>query len=74
MDVSDKLLHQKVSAELETAILHSFEKNKCTVVDPMSVGKSLMTHCKRERTQGVNSLHNGRGFVVFWVSTFVFTT
>ena len=52
MDVTDKLLHQKVSAELETAILHSFEKNKFTVVDPMTVGKSFLTHCKRERTSG----------------------
>jgi len=52
MKENSKLLHQKVSAELEIAILHSFEKNKFTMVDPMTVGKSFMTHCKRERNAG----------------------
>lgn len=52
MKANSKLLHQKVSAELEIAILHSFEKNRFTMVDSMTVGKSFMTHCKRERNSG----------------------
>jgi nitric oxide synthase oxygenase domain/subunit len=52
INLRDKLLHQKVSVELETAVLHSFEKNDFTMVDPMTVGKSFLTHCKRERKLG----------------------
>ncbi len=52
MDVKDKFLAQKVSAELETAICYSFEKQGFTIVDPMTVGDSFMTHCKRERSAG----------------------
>lgn len=52
MDMKDKFLPQKVSAELETAICHSFEKQGYTIVDPMAVGDSFVTHCKRERSAG----------------------
>ena len=52
MDIEDKMLHPKVSAELENMILHSFEKNNFTIVDPTSVGKSFITHCKKERNAG----------------------
>ena len=52
MDPADRFLSQKVSAELETAILHSFEANEFTMVDPMAVGKSFITHCKREKSAG----------------------
>jgi nitric oxide synthase oxygenase domain/subunit len=48
----DRMLQQKVTVELETAVLHSFEKNDFTIVDPMASGKSFMTHCKRERKMG----------------------
>lgn len=48
----DRMLAQKVSAEIENAILHSFEKSEYTIVDPMTVGKSYLTHCKRERQAG----------------------
>ena len=49
---NDRMLAQKVSAEMENAILHSFEKSEYTIVDPMTVGKSYFTHCKRERQAG----------------------
>eukprot|EP00551_Chaetoceros_affinis_P008357 CAMPEP_0203670684 /NCGR_PEP_ID=MMETSP0090-20130426/6683_1 /ASSEMBLY_ACC=CAM_ASM_001088 /TAXON_ID=426623 /ORGANISM="Chaetoceros affinis, Strain CCMP159" /LENGTH=1567 /DNA_ID=CAMNT_0050535593 /DNA_START=14 /DNA_END=4717 /DNA_ORIENTATION=+ len=49
---NDRMLAQKVSAELENAILHSFEKHEYTIVDPMTVGKQFITHCKRERESG----------------------
>ena len=52
INTNDKMLHQKVSVELETAILYSFERNDFTMVDPMTVGKSFLTHCKRERKMG----------------------
>lgn len=52
IDPSDKFVAQKVSTELESAILYSFEKNEFTMVDPMTVGKSFMTHCKREQSAG----------------------
>jgi nitric oxide synthase oxygenase domain/subunit len=51
-DLTDKLLARKVSAELESAILYSFEKGKTTVVDPDTVGHSFVTHCKREQSAG----------------------
>jgi len=49
ISLDDRMLAQKVSAELENVILHSFEKNGYTIVDPMTIGKSFLTHCKRER-------------------------
>jgi nitric oxide synthase oxygenase domain/subunit len=49
---NDRMLVQKVTAEFENAILHSFEKQEYTIVDPMTVGKSFMTHCQRERKAG----------------------
>ena len=52
INLDDKLVKVKVSAELETAVLHSFEKEKFTVVDPVGVGESFLTHCKRERESG----------------------
>ena len=52
IDPDDRMLAQKVSAELENAILYSFDKNEFIIVDPMTVGKSFMTHCKRERSSG----------------------
>lgn len=52
MDPNDRLLRQKVSCELETAILHSFDKNKVTMVDSPTVGQSFLTHCSRERKAG----------------------
>ena len=52
INLDDKLIKAKVSLELETAILHSFEKEKFTVVDPIGVGESFLTHCKRERKSG----------------------
>ena len=52
MNLSDKFLAQKVSAELESAIIHSFEKSDFTIVDPDTVGHSFITHCKRERSAG----------------------
>lgn len=48
----DKLLKQKVSTELESAVLHSFEKKKFTMNDPLTVGESFLTHCVRERKLG----------------------
>ena len=64
MDVSDKLLHQKVSAELETVAF--FRKEQ------VCGGRSHVSweiphdalYSKRERTQGVNFMQNCRGFVV----------
>ena len=52
IDSGDRMLHQKVASELENMILHSFDKNNFTIVDPRSVGKSFMTHCKKERSAG----------------------
>ena len=52
IDLDDKLVKIKVSAELETAVLHSFERERFTVVDPIGVGESFLTHCKRERESG----------------------
>ncbi len=52
MNTNVKMLQQKVSVELETAILYSFERNDFTMIDPMTVGKSFLTHCKRERKKG----------------------
>lgn len=52
IDPDDKMVTDIVAANLETAILHSFEKNEFTIVDPMTVGKSFLTHCARERTAG----------------------
>ncbi len=49
---TDKFVAQKVSAELESAILLSFEKAKYTIVDPETVGNSFLSHCKRERLNG----------------------
>ena len=49
---TNKMLAQKVAYEMENAILHSFDKAKYTIVDPMQAGKSYMAHCKREREQG----------------------
>ena len=52
IDTNDALLVSKVSEELETAVLYSFEKNKYTIVDPIGVGKSFLTHCQREADMG----------------------
>jgi sulfite reductase alpha subunit-like flavoprotein len=52
LDLDDKMLTDIVGSNLETAILYSFEKNGFTIVDPMTVGKSFLTHCARERTAG----------------------
>ncbi|CAB9504775.1 Nitric oxide synthase [Seminavis robusta] len=35
--------------EWEVAVLHSFQKNGFTIVDPNTVGKSFCTHVRRER-------------------------
>lgn len=52
IDYNDELVKQKVSTELETAVLHSFRGGNFTIVDPMTVGESFMTHCKKERKAG----------------------
>ena len=52
MDLNDTFLPQKISIELESAVFYSFQKKGFTIVDPMTVGKSFMTHCKRERSSG----------------------
>lgn len=51
-ELNDTFLAQKISTELESAILFSFEKNKITMVDPDTVGRSFLTHCKREQSSG----------------------
>ncbi len=48
-DPTDKFLAQRVSIELEAAILYSFEKRNVTIVDPATVGHSFITHCKRTK-------------------------
>ena len=40
-----------VSAELEVAVNHSFQKNGYTIVDPHTVGNQFCTHVQREREQ-----------------------
>ncbi len=52
MDLNDPFLPQKVSTELEHAILYSFQRQGITIIDPLTVGKSFITHCKRERNCG----------------------
>ena len=37
--------------QLERSVLHSFRKNKFTIVDPHSVGESFCVHVRREREQ-----------------------
>lgn len=52
LNINDEFLPQQASVELEKAILYSFKKSKFTITDPQSVGKSFMTHCKREQSSG----------------------
>lgn len=52
IDLDDRMLADIVGSNLENAILYSFEKNGLTIVDPMTVGKSFLTHCNRERKEG----------------------
>lgn len=52
LDLEDKFLPLKVSAELESAVLYSFEKRGITIVDPDTVGRSFVTHCRREQSTG----------------------
>ena len=52
MDLNDRLLKEKVSMEVQTAVLYSFEKNGYTIVDPTSVSNSFATHRRRERSKG----------------------
>lgn len=40
-----------LETQLERAVLHSFQKNKYTIVDPHSVGESFCVHVRREREQ-----------------------
>mmetsp|Transcript_1755 Transcript_1755/g.3894 ORF Transcript_1755/g.3894 Transcript_1755/m.3894 type:complete len:1532 (+) Transcript_1755:163-4758(+) len=42
---------QMVSCEVEHMVLHSFQKHKFTIVDPMTVGRQFCTHVQREREQ-----------------------
>lgn len=48
---SDPMWRQTVSCELERMVVHSFQKHKFTIVDPMTVGRSFCTHVQREREQ-----------------------
>ena len=42
---------QSAFLELEVAVVHSFQKNGYTIVDPYTVGSSFCTHVRREREQ-----------------------
>ena len=44
--INDRMLAQRVLVEVENAILYSFEKHEYTIVDPMTIGKSFITHFK----------------------------
>ena len=48
---SDPSYLDMASCELQRMVMHSFQKNGYTIVDPMSVGNSFCTHVKREREQ-----------------------
>ena len=48
---NDPMWRTAASYELERMVLHSFQKHKFTIVDPMTVGRSFCTHVQREREQ-----------------------
>eukprot|EP00980_Cylindrotheca_fusiformis_P003855 scaffold858_cov123-Cylindrotheca_fusiformis.AAC.31 len=48
---TDIMWRQAVSCELERMVVHSFQKHKFTIVDPMTVGRQFCTHVQREREQ-----------------------
>ena len=49
--VSDPTWRMQASIELEKSVLHSFQKEGYTIVDPHSVGQQFCTHVQREREQ-----------------------
>jgi len=52
LDKTQKMLDMRLQHEIQTAVLHSFEDQGFTMVDPEQVGSSFFVHCKRERDQG----------------------
>lgn len=48
---TDPVWRASASSELEKAVLHSFQKEGYTIVDPHSVGQQFCTHVRREREQ-----------------------
>jgi sulfite reductase alpha subunit-like flavoprotein/nitric oxide synthase oxygenase domain/subunit len=48
---TDPMWRQTASCELERMVIHSFQKNGYTIVDPMTVGRSFCSHVQREREQ-----------------------
>ena len=47
----DPFWRQAASLEVDRAVIHSFQKNGFTIVDPHSVGESFCVHVRREREQ-----------------------
>jgi len=47
-----RMIEMRVQHEVQVAVLHSFDKAGFSIVDPCTVGKSFLVHCKRERIAG----------------------
>jgi len=49
LNPDERMIEMRIQHEVQVSVLHSFEKACFSIVDPETVGKSFLVHCKRER-------------------------